>query len=134
MVFASSPERKDRFRNVNSRLSVAEDRNVATFQSGGQEKTMSQKIVSSFVIAFVFVFGALAYAAAPTDAAPVPSVRAVLPDPVPVDLSSVGVGFTRPAAKVAPKGAKVATVAKVWTCGGWVDSQVGGGYKRCEWR
>lgn len=95
---------------------------------------MSQKIVSSFVIVFVCVFGALAYAAAPTDAAPVPSVRAVLPDPVPVDLASVG-GFTRPAAKVAPKGAKVAMVApKVWTCGAWVDSQVGGGYKRCEWR
>jgi hypothetical protein len=97
---------------------------------------MSQKIVSSFVIAFVFVFGALAYAAsdAASDAPVVRAVRAVLPEAVPVDLSSVGVGFTRPAAKVAPKGAKVATVAKVWTCGGWVDSQVGGGYKRCEWR
>lgn len=30
--------------------------------------------------------------------------------------------------------AKVQAPAKQYVCGGWQDSQVGGGYRACEWR
>lgn len=34
----------------------------------------------------------------------------------------------------APKPRPVAARAKTYACGGWEASQVGGSYKRCDWR
>lgn len=90
-------------------------------------------------IVAVLVFGAMVAFAATvsreSSAAPVaaPTVQA---DPTPFVFESSAVLVLAKAldTKPAPTVARNAPKAKAYQCGAWEDSQIGGAYKRCEWR
>lgn len=100
---------------------------------------MSQKIVSFVVVALVMFAGAFAYASGPDTAPVLPTVAAVLPDPLPVDLA-VAPTAERPALVVfkpqAIKARPAAEREKVWTCGAprGLASDETGTVRTCEWK
>lgn len=59
-------------------------------------------------------------------AAPKPEIVEAVPFVITIEPSEV---------KLAPRPARVAAKApaKVWTCGDWNHSPIGGDYKKCEW-
>lgn len=99
---------------------------------------MSQKIVSFVVILAVLVCGAFAYASGPQDAPVLPTVAAVLPDPLPVDLA-IAPTAEHPALVVfkpqAIKARPAAEREKAWTCGRpqGLASDETATVRRCEW-
>lgn len=104
---------------------------------------MNKRIVSTILVLACLVATAFVLAApGKAESAPLPTVAAVLPAPAPTpvifETSSVLIIFEQPNAeqpsKPAPVARHKAPKAKTWTCGTWEDSQVGGAFKRCEWR
>lgn len=95
-------------------------------------------ILASFALQVGGLFGAAYYAVAPNvSAATLPSVSAVLPDPLPVNQVVTETIAPRPSpvmAKAKSTASKAPKQGKVLACGGWNDSAVGGAYKRCEWQ
>lgn len=92
------------------------------------------------LVASLALFAVVAFAAsspvAPTTAPTVATTAPTFaPEPPPVVLETSAVlVLAKPApakvARVTPKAPK----AKAWTCGTWEASNVGGAFKRCEWR
>lgn len=92
-----------------------------------------QKIVSLLVVSLVCMSGLFASAAFADVSAPVPAPSVVMPDPLPVDLTSAG--SLAPRTQIAAPIVIVAAAPreKHMVCRGpWIESQAGGGYRRCE--
>ncbi len=92
-------------------------------------------------LAGLIILGVLLASSANASPAPVPHAAPVpraseVSDPTPFlfDDETIVTFAPKKAEKIKTQAKLASKKELTWTCGGWEDSAVGGGFKRCEWK